>query len=171
MKPIKYKATHTGSRTKIHDGRPYKQVRWTIHINGQLFDYFEGQGHFIKPENKWARKTIGQMLINSVLSGEHFRMGGHSISHTEVNDIITKRVQVKSDMFKLLPPKLDDVLYCLVNDAEALDMCFEDWADNYGFDTDSKKAEKIYQSCVATGLKLRKTGINIQEQRERLADY
>jgi len=54
------------------------------------------------------------------------------------------------------PPELIDVLYCLVLDASVLDFaCFEDWADEYGYDTDSRKAERIYKDCLETGLKLR----------------
>jgi len=49
------------------------------------------------------------------------------------------------------PPKLHDVLYALASDANefcAPDVpAFEQWADNYGYDTDSRKAEKTYRAC------------------------
>ena len=47
------------------------------------------------------------------------------------------------------PPKLADLLYCLAMDASAKEEeCFEDWAENLGYDTDSRKAEKTYQACL-----------------------
>ena len=59
--------------------------------------------------------------------------------------------------YRLPPvPTLRDVLYSLVSDADAIDCAtFEDWASNYGYDTDSRSAEKAYRACLESGLKLR----------------
>jgi len=54
-------------------------------------------------------------------------------------------------------PELDSVLDCLVSDAQgAVDQSFEEWASDYGYDTDSRKAEKIYKACCATATKLKR---------------
>ena len=47
-------------------------------------------------------------------------------------------------------PSTFDALYCVLSDASGYDSAdgFEDWASNYGYDTDSRKAEAIY-SAVA----------------------
>lgn len=44
------------------------------------------------------------------------------------------------------PPTLPDVLDCLASDASGLENAngFEDWASEYGYDIDSRKAERIY---------------------------
>lgn len=56
----------------------------------------------------------------------------------------------------LQAPDLVDVLGCLVRDADALDAArFEDWASDYGYDTDSREAESTYRACLATGVALR----------------
>ena len=48
------------------------------------------------------------------------------------------------------PPDVIDVVHSLVLDADVLNTVgFEDWAQNYGYDTDSRKAEKIWQQCLA----------------------
>lgn len=48
-------------------------------------------------------------------------------------------------------PKLQDALYCLLMDAQASQyQDFEDWADNFGYDRDSRSAEKTYQACLST---------------------
>ncbi len=47
---------------------------------------------------------------------------------------------------KKVEPKPEAVLGCLISDAVGLDCAplFEDWAAEYGYDTDSKSAERIY---------------------------
>jgi hypothetical protein len=45
---------------------------------------------------------------------------------------------------KLPAPKLADVLYSLLLDGEAADETFEDWCANYGYDSDSRKAEATF---------------------------
>lgn len=69
------------------------------------------------------------------------------------------------------PPILDDVLYSLLTDMQAENEGFEDWCDNLGYSTDSRKALNIYLACQEIAVKLRKTGINIEKEKERLQDY
>jgi hypothetical protein len=53
------------------------------------------------------------------------------------------------------PPDAADVLSCLCLDATSADrVTFEDWCSDFGYDTDSRKAEKIYLACVETNAKL-----------------
>lgn len=33
--------------------------------------------------------------------------------------------------------------------------CFEDWAEEFGYETDSRKAEDVYKACLKGGTKLR----------------
>lgn len=44
-------------------------------------------------------------------------------------------------------PTASDVLSCIADDAASFENArdFEDWATEYGFDTDSRKAEKIFR--------------------------
>lgn len=45
------------------------------------------------------------------------------------------------------PPTAAEVLDALIMDSDAAETNFEDWADSIGFDPDSRKAEKIYETC------------------------
>jgi hypothetical protein len=47
-------------------------------------------------------------------------------------------------------PTADEVLDCLASDAAGVENTsdFEDWCSDYGYDADSRKAEKIYKACV-----------------------
>lgn len=53
-------------------------------------------------------------------------------------------------------PAAIDVLSCLISDASGAEQRFEDWADDLGFDTDSRKAERIYNAVQKQTAKLRR---------------
>ncbi len=55
-------------------------------------------------------------------------------------------------------PKAEDVLNALIMDSSGVENArgFEDWAAEYGYDTDSRKAERIYNVCVRQAEKLKK---------------
>ena len=55
-----------------------------------------------------------------------------------------------------IQPDPASVLACLALDAEAIDYPdYRTWADNLGYDPDSRKGEAIYRTCLDHGLKLR----------------
>lgn len=55
------------------------------------------------------------------------------------------------------PPKIEDVLDSLTTDASCYEeaLNFEDFASNLGYDTDSRKAERIYHLCGDMAKRLR----------------
>jgi hypothetical protein len=54
-------------------------------------------------------------------------------------------------------PTAEDVLDCLASDSAGVEnsKSFEDWCGEYGYDSDSRSAERTYRACVkqAAGLK------------------
>ena len=53
-------------------------------------------------------------------------------------------------------PTITDVLDCVASDAYALNYdSFEEWANEFGYDTDSRKAERTYHACIENGKQLR----------------
>ena len=57
---------------------------------------------------------------------------------------------------KIPAPGVVDVLSCLLLDAEVINYgSFEEWAGEFGYETDSRKAEETYRACVQHGLQLR----------------
>lgn len=45
-------------------------------------------------------------------------------------------------------PEAAEVLDCLASDASSVDQeSFEEWCSSFGYDTDSRKAEKTYKAC------------------------
>lgn len=55
-------------------------------------------------------------------------------------------------------PTAGDVLGCLILDATGYENArdFEDWCSEYGYDTDSRKAERIYKAVKASAPKIRR---------------
>lgn len=49
-----------------------------------------------------------------------------------------------------------EILWAIARDGDALESTFEDWASEYGYDSDSRKAEKIYRACQDGALRLKK---------------
>ena len=56
-------------------------------------------------------------------------------------------------------PKLTGVLDCLASDAASYENAtsFEDWANEFGYDTDSRKAEKTYRAIKRQAEQLKRT--------------
>jgi len=52
-------------------------------------------------------------------------------------------------------PTVDTVLDCLASDASGADETFEYWCGNFGYDTDSRRAEKTYKAVQRQTAKLR----------------
>lgn len=55
-------------------------------------------------------------------------------------------------------PTAADVLSCLCSDAAGIENAasFDDWCAEYGYDTDSRKAERTYKACEAIATKVRR---------------
>jgi hypothetical protein len=55
-------------------------------------------------------------------------------------------------------PSTEDVLECLALDAQGVENArsFEEWASEYGYDADSRRAEKTYRATVAQTKRLKR---------------
>lgn len=83
---------------------------------------------------------------------------GWTIANTDALIRETEQGVARNKFGKLSPllPEPADVMASLVLDCSVLDAGgFEDWAAEYGYDTDSRKAEAIYLQCLEIALKLR----------------
>jgi hypothetical protein len=53
-------------------------------------------------------------------------------------------------------PTAEEVLECLALDAVDNNQTFADWCAEYGYDTDSRRAERVYHACLKSTEKLRR---------------
>lgn len=133
--------------------------RVTVNRNGRPVietDYMQGIGHV----PAYNRRDLGH--ANSLLRFEALKKEAETGRHSQ-------------GLARPLPaPTAADVLYSLCSDAGALDYAsFEDWAADFGFDTDSREAERIYRACLDIGLKLRAAigDAGLEQLREAFQDY
>lgn len=136
--------------------RPTINWRVTLSRKGRkplTCDYSQGIAH--RPGYNHGRKTMDD-AADDYLAAE----GG--------------KTPIKNSRHHARPlpkPELADILYSLVSDSDVLEYpLFEDWAPDFGYDPDSREAEKIYRECLKNALALRQL-IDIDAAREAFADY
>ena len=116
----------------------------------QLSGFTGGSGVF------WTIQRKGWRIIPN-MSCEEDREEGLAMMQKQA-----KRCKIK--------PKLADVLHSFLMDGQpAFDAyTFEEWAKEYGYNEDSRKAESIFQECLKTGDNLRRhlSAAEIEKLRE-----
>ena len=134
------------------------QAHWHVEVWHERkvfqFQYHEGEGRFLTQQfgrakfdeaqaRAWFRKKVLDEARGEI-SPVPFR------AQTIVSKIRKDRVKINSrGLAVLFPPKAADVFYAICRDYEARDyQSFEDWANAYGYDTDSRRAERTYNACL-----------------------
>lgn len=149
LSKIEYKPTCLGYHV-IEQGKDKKQwecIRFDIKINGQSFQYHVGLSH-VKTQRDFDYKPMWENTARSV-------------GYTEITEVPNKGKFYNNSLSKMTrarvkQPKIEDVLHCLISDSDASEYCFEDWCDNFGYDSDSISARKIYDECLENYHKLKK---------------
>ena len=123
----------------------------------ESFDYFTGIGHRVifKPDQyNIDRQALSDCVNKRSIMAENIRKN-------------------MADCVKPFAPFAASVLFSLINDGQALCLSFNQWCVEYGYDPDSMKAFRTYQSCCEIGEKLERvfTRRQITELAEILADY
>ena len=151
---IDFKAHHVRAPEKAKSEDWHKTAdRWLCSINGVEFDYYTGIGHRIG-RGKWIKSD-----------------SNHTFAELKRLNLTEEGMKQLIRISKPVAPKLDDVLQCLLTDAIAAEMSFDDWCGELGQDSDSIKALEVYHTCQKIGGKLRKAKIDITHERKRLEDY
>jgi hypothetical protein len=65
---------------------------------------------------------------------------------------------------------LKHALYCMLSDSMAGEQCYEDFCSEFGYDSDSRKARKIWKACVTQAEKSKVLGLDIYEAANELND-
>jgi len=118
------------------------------------FEYFTGLGHR-KPHASKMAKISARSLAK-----------------------VSKRMLAWEQHYKKWPdqpqqPHAADVLHSLIMDASAAEQTFESWCNEYGYDTDSRKALATYEACQQNADKLRRVFSRdvLAQLAEALQDY
>jgi hypothetical protein len=93
----------------------------------------------------------GQAFQTPYTQGCHFRHNrhGHPIQPLALSGRVTVAAAAKNKQTIPDKPTLADVMSSLVMDAQSVadGQTFEDFADEMGYDTDSREAERVYNGC------------------------
>lgn len=125
---------------------PWQSLNWkvTLKRNGRevlTTDYSQGVAYC--PGNKLKmRSDQANAIAREIETGRVTKigMGGYPYE--------TKK--------RIPGPALADVLHSLTLDSDVIDYAdFDEWAETYGYETDSRSAESIYRACLEHALKLR----------------
>jgi len=145
-------------------------VRWPVTLEkaGRKVcevKYGKGVGHFHKAamsaRKGWTEHKVAGRYVrlspdeNFVLLAWQDRPQANFLDKRLWGSLCVKLA--KAD--KSTHPTLAEVLGSLIMDGSAdfNAQSFEDWASEYGYDTDSRKAEGIYNECVRIGRALRQS--------------
>jgi hypothetical protein len=109
------------------------------------FDYFTGYGCGPEWRESWL-KTNYPTVANTP---KHAR---YSIADKN----LMCRISHHFNLVRKWKPDAIEILNAIARDGDALESTFEDWADDFGYDADSRKAESIYRACQENALRLKK---------------
>lgn len=154
--------------SKMNDDDKSPMLAWNAMFTNsrgqsQSFDYFTGLSCV---DWAWAEKRKNNQAIFTIHERNILGLGAmrwRVKDRKMVSDLAAKIAFLTN--FK---PNPIEILWAVAMDCDALDSSFEDWASDFGYDADSRKAEKIYHACQDNGHKLRKllSREQIQQLRE-----
>lgn len=108
--------------------------KYTLYRNGKPFhtgEYSSGLGNALS----WLKTAPNQQFLR--LEVRDYR---NPLNHEGFTERLTTAWQ------RHVPLSIGDVLWCLQMDTMSCDQKFEDWAPEYGYDPDSRKAYAIWES-------------------------
>lgn len=157
------------SKSRNAGGAPCLNWRVKLEKNGRvlLTDYMQGCAHLPHYEHRFARIAVYDDAVKLACeAGTSLLVGGKRNAYDACQE---DKLMVRAK--PIPPPALADVLYSLVSDSDVLDYAtFEDWAVAFGYETDSRAAEKTYRACLEIALTLRQL-IDIDAARRVFQGY
>jgi hypothetical protein len=125
---------------------PKPSINWLYTLKSATGDmrgpFFQGIGH--APHYHAVRRVDVKNAIAR-------RASEYGTAFTSVKDAEREAFGEGLGSCNPLPtPDAADIVNCLLMDANALDYTFEYWCSEFGYDEDSRSAERAYNDCVQT---------------------
>ncbi|OQM74933.1 hypothetical protein [Manganibacter manganicus] len=144
------------------DGKTWRSLNWRVSIFHRRSsvailetDYSQGEGHAPASKKTAAQMETAARVMRMPVSRAKRDMLAYEI---ETGKIASGHLWGNSfSGSKPIPaPSIGDVMQSLVRDCDVFDYgSFENWASDFGYETDSRAAEAIYRACVEIAMKLR----------------
>ncbi len=130
---------------------PCIEYTFTFSKGGRSFvaEYRLGVGH-VKPV------TVHSWILKVTSDEESLLHTWASNPHAQFKDKVRwASVAAKLAKYQKVQPKAHEVLACLCEEGlSAHASSFENWASEFGYDADSRKAEQMYRQCNETYFKV-----------------
>jgi len=113
-----------GPLVPVEGWRSYPAYGWTLTLG-------------IGAGERSVHNTVGQDFYRGIASAVAVEPGGRFTWQRDDYSVFAK------------PPTIGEVLQCIASDCQSIEDArnFEEWASEFGFDTDSRKAERTYNAC------------------------
>lgn len=170
---LEYKATFVPQSHSRNANEEHKSLNWRVSIRSQrgagntiTTNYMQGIGHIPNYLHAGYSETLERREWRE-LQEKAAETGKYPVGAVRLYSVIGPK------LLPVPPPTLVDVLHCLVLDGEAYDYSFEEWAREYAYDTDRRKALATWEACRDHGLKLRRmlSAEQLEKLRELFQDY
>lgn len=169
-----YTPTFVPFKASRNKGEKQPSINWIVTLirNGKSIsvEYSQGTGCVSERDAKLIKRLVRPV--------QHSGRRSMDVARLESGMCETGWIGTPNNVFgkgkQLDPPELKTVVWCLLEDGTAVDNgSFEDWADELGYDKDSRSAEAIYRACLDTGLKMRAMfgDATISKLRELFQDF
>lgn len=154
---VTYSVTYTGKENR----KGWECDGWRFTIKDQSFEYFTGVG--LREEVTADAKRRAAFDFPGLTEKD-------AAGQTLYGRRYLQRVQ---ELRKPQTPPIAGLLYSLVLDGSACGESFASWCDNFGYDSDSRKALATYEECQQGFDRLRKVfgPAQITRVQELLQDY
>jgi len=122
-----------------------------IKLNDRNFYLSQGKAEDFKHENK--KDYVYRTRI-------YVEYNGHKTSflfHGSINDYQNQKAYSDKSQFPFL-------LYCFLSDSHSGCMSFDDFCNEFGYDANSRKAEKVHKDCIKSMEKMEKIGIQTENE-------
>lgn len=122
------------------------QFKYSVELNGHLFDFHTGLGWNAQGKNNPDPKLYATLTFDE-----------QDIVLKKGTPSFSRRTRDKGEFFRIYrrKPTESDVLECLQSDCEAGRMSFTEFCDTFGYSDDSLSALDMYRACMSTANKLR----------------
>ncbi len=174
-------AVLSGPRGEVKDKWPCIAYDVELQRNGRRVwsgPYSLGIGHVTWPKEHVLDRVFHPATRGLTADEENvcrIHARGQLVKQTPEGSLTEARAAAKLAKFQKVSPKLADVMHSLLLDGSpAFDgLSFEEWASEYGYSDDSIKARATYDTCLQTGLALRRAfnEAELAQLREAFQDY
>jgi hypothetical protein len=125
----------------------WPRITYKFQVNGETFEYGLGVGHV-----KWSRPCYyAGSIRDSIMECMECMAKGQMVRADYQHLVADIAAELAREQNVL--PDISEVLACCAREGVDAEVDFEEWCADFGYDTDSRKAEAVHRQCRESGRK------------------